>query len=65
MGRPDVRQPHDWLRPTRPLIRQRLARPDLLPRVTNPGARDLFWSTAFSMALGALVAISFLLAIAR
>lgn len=65
MARSTGVQRPDWLRPTRLVIRQAEAGADLLPHVTNPGSRDLFWSTVFSMTLGALVALAFLLAIAR
>lgn len=64
MARPEARQPHDWLRPTRPLTIEAPARPDLLPQITNPGEQDLFWGTVLAMLVGALFGLAIVLGLA-
>lgn len=64
MDRSTVRQSSDWLRPTRPLIRQAEAGPDLMPHITQMSARDDFWATISGMVLGSILGVSIVLAIA-
>ncbi|MEH3121121.1 MAG: hypothetical protein PGN16_03930 [Sphingomonas phyllosphaerae] len=64
MARPTVQRSSDWLRPTRPLIRQVEARPDLLPLITTLNDRELHWTTMFGAILGAIFGLSIVLAIA-
>lgn len=64
MARSNVRRSSDWLRPTRPLIRQAEARPDLMPHVTTMSDRDNLWATISGVVLGSILGLSIVLAIA-